>query len=200
MEDNWKDRNIPQQQLSLNLQQLSSKNNYPGHWKDFLILMQNIKIDSLYDLGCGIGSLYKVIIDNSINVKYIGIDFSESMIELAKQTWNYPEFYIDNFRNLKYNFSNSIIYASGLLDILPNGIQELKNILNYKSKYVLLSRIEIGSFEKISSYNAYGIEITKYIFNKDEFLKTVDLCGYKIINQSNNSYLLIQRPYEEQYA
>ena len=54
MEDNWKDRNIPQQQLSLNLQQLSSKNNYPGHWKDFLILMQNIKIDSLYDLGCGI--------------------------------------------------------------------------------------------------------------------------------------------------
>jgi len=200
MEDNWKDKNIPQQQLSLNLQQLSSKNNYPGHWKDFLILMQNIKVDCLYDLGCGIGSLYKVIIDNSINVNYVGIDFSESMIELAKETWNYPEFYVDNFRNLKHNFSNSIIYASGLLDILPNGIQELKNILSYKSKYVLLSRIEIGSFEKISSYNAYGIEITKYIFNKDEFLKTVDLCGYKIINQSNNSYLLIQRPYEERYA
>jgi SAM-dependent methyltransferase len=195
MEDNWKDKDIPRQQLSLNLHQLSSKNNYPGHWKDFLILIQNIKVDSLYDLGCGIGSLYKVILDNSINVNYIGIDFSESMIELAKQTWNYSEFYVDNFRNLKHNFSNSIIYASGLLDILPNGIQELKNILSYKSKYVLLSRIEIGFREKISSYNAYGIEITKYIFNKDEFLNTVNQYGYKIINQSNNSYLLTQIPF-----
>lgn len=200
MEDNWKDKDIPWQQLSLNLHQLSSKNNYPQHWKDFLILIQNIKVDSLYDLGCGIGSLYKLILDNSINVNYIGIDFSESMIELAKTTWNYSEFYIDDFRKLKYDFSNSIIYASGLLDILPNGIQELKNILSYKSKYVLLSRIEIGLRQQVTTYKAYGIEITKYTFNKNDFLNILHQYNYKIIGQSNNSYLLTQIPSEEQYA
>jgi putative methyltransferase (TIGR04325 family) len=195
MEHNWKNKNIPQQQLSLNLHELSSKNNYPGHWKDFLILIQNIKVDSLYDLGCGIGSLYKVILDNSINLNYVGIDFSDSMIELAKQTWNYSAFYTDNFRNLKYDFSNSIIYASGLLDILPDGIQELKNILNYKSKYVLLSRIEIGLKQQVTTYKAYGIQITKYTFNKNDFLNVINQYGYKIINQSNNSYLLTQIPF-----
>jgi putative methyltransferase (TIGR04325 family) len=200
MENNWKDKNIPQQQLSLNLQQLSSKNKYPPHWKDFLNLMKTIKVDSLYDLGCGIGSLYKVILDNEVSVNYIGIDFSEAAIQLASKTWNYSEFYTDDFRNLKYDFSNSIIYASGLLDILPNGIEELKNILNYKSKYVLLSRIELGLIEQISRYNAYNIEITKYIFNKNDFLNTLKQYGYRILNQSNNSYLLTQIPFEEQYA
>jgi len=195
MEENWKDKNIPQQQLSFNLHQLSSRINYPSHWKDFLILMKNIQVDTLYDLGCGVGAMYKLLLDNSIDINYVGIDFSEAAIVLAKQTWRHSEFYIVDFRKLTYDFSNSIIYASGLLDILPDGIKELKNILSYNSKYVVLSRIELGINEKISTYKSYGIEITKYTFNTNNFLATIDACGYKIINQSGNSYLLTRKPF-----
>lgn len=187
METNWKSPSIPLQQLNLNLQQLSNKKNYAPHWNDFLNLMKLVQVDTLYDLGCGVGSLYKLMKDNSLNINYIGIDFSESMIEVAKKTWN-SNFRVDDFRNLDGDFSQTIIYASGLLDILPDGIKELDTILNYNAKYVLLSRVEVSQ-KKVSTYMAYGIEITKYVFDKHEFLDKISE-KYKIIASSGNSYLL----------
>jgi trans-aconitate methyltransferase len=189
METNWKHPSIPQQQLNLNLRQISSPKQYPTHWKDFLNLMKLIRVDVIYDLGCGVGVMYKVIKDNLSGIKYVGIDFSESMIETAKKTWNSQDFYVDDFRNLNGNFSQAIIYASGLLDILPNGIQELDTLLNYKAKYVLLSRVEVSK-KSVSTYMAYGIEVTRYVFDKQEFLEKIEEKQYKIISSSGNSYLL----------
>jgi putative methyltransferase (TIGR04325 family) len=191
MEDNWKSPSIPQQQLNLNIRQLSSHTSYAPHWHQFLTLTKVIenKVYTLYDLGCGVGSLYKLLKDNLPNIKYVGIDFSESMIDLAKKTWDSKNFYVDDFRNLKEDFSNSILYASGLLDILPDGVKELDTILNYKAKYVLLSRVEVSQ-KSISTYMAYGIEITKYIFDKQEFLDKIEEKHYRIIASSGNSYLL----------
>ena len=189
METNWKSPSIPQQQLNLNIIQLSDKKKYAPHWNDFLSLMKLVKVETVYDIGCGIGSLYKLMKDNDLSIKYVGIDFSESMIETAIKTWNSLSFYVDDFRNLKRDFSSAIIYASGLLDILPNGIQELDTLLNYKAKYVLLSRVEVSQ-KKISTYMAYGIEVTKYVFDKQEFLEKIKEKQYKIIATSGNSYLL----------
>jgi putative methyltransferase (TIGR04325 family) len=190
MENNWKNPLIPEQQLSLNLKQLSSPSTYAAHWKDFLSLMKLVKVETIYDLGCGVGAMYKLIKDNLSDIKYVGIDFSESMIEHAKKTWNSQDFYVESFRNLKGDFSNSIIYASGLLDILPDGIKELNTILNYRAKYVLLSRVEISE-KKIFTYMAYGIEVTKYVFDRQEFLDKIEEKQYKIIASCGNSYLLI---------
>jgi ubiquinone/menaquinone biosynthesis C-methylase UbiE len=187
METNWKSPLIPQQQLNLNLTQLSDKKKYAPHWNDFLSLISLVKVKTVYDLGCGVGVMYKVIKDNLVDINYIGIDFSESMIQLAKKTWN-SSFYVGDFRNLNQDFSSSLIYASGLLDILPDGIRELDTILNYNAKYVLLSRVELGE-KKVSTYMAYGIEITKYVFDKQEFFSKIEE-KYKVIASSGNSYLL----------
>jgi ubiquinone/menaquinone biosynthesis C-methylase UbiE len=189
METNWKNPLIPEQQLSLNLKQLSSPSTYAAHWKDFLTLMKSVKVDEVYDLGCGVGAMYKLIKDNLSDIKYVGIDFSESMIELAKKTWNYENFYVDDFRNLNRDFSNSIIYASGLLDILPDGLKELDTLLKYRAKYVLLSRINVGE-KHVSTYMAYGIEITKYVFDRQDFFSKIAEKNYKVIATSGNSYLL----------
>lgn len=189
MEDNWKDPSVPKQQLQLNLQELSSPRNYPPHWNDFLSLMKSVEVNTLYDVGCGVGSVYKLMKDNSLKPTYVGIDFSESMIETAKKTWNSEDFYVDDFRNLNRDFSNSIIYASGLLDILPDGVKELDTLLNYNAKYVLLSRVEVGQ-KHVSTYTAYGIEVTKYVFDRQEFYSKIAEKEYKIIATSGNSYLL----------
>lgn len=190
METNWKSPSIPEQQLNLNLRQLSDKRNYAPHWRHFLSLMKIIenKVDTLYDLGCGVGTMYKVTKDNSLNIKYVGIDFSESMIQLAKKTWNSEDFYVGDFRNVKEDFSSSVLYASGLLDILPDGLKELDTILNYGAKYIVLSRVEVSK-KQIYTYTAYGIEITKYIFDQQEFLSKIAE-KYRIIRQIENSYLL----------
>jgi SAM-dependent methyltransferase len=189
MEDNWKHPSIPQQQLDLNLIELSLPENYPPHWNDFLGLIKLVKVETLYDLGCGVGVMYKVMKDNSLDINYVGIDFSESMIELAKKTWDSKNFYVDDFRNLNKDFSSAIIYASGLLDILPDGVKGLDTILNYKAKYVLLSRVEVSQ-KSISTYMAYGIEIIEYFFDRREFLLKIEEKHYRIIASSGNSYLL----------
>lgn len=53
----------------------------------------------------------------------------------------------------------------------------------------MLSRVEVSQ-KSISTYMAYGIEITKYIFDRREFLLKIEEKHYRIIASSGNSYLL----------
>jgi predicted TPR repeat methyltransferase len=182
MHENWKHEDLPNKQLQLNLQQLSNPGSYPDHWKSFLECMQRVdRSHVLYDFGCGVGSTYKLLIDNQLQNKYIGIDFSDAMVTCAKRTWNYQEFYANDFCNTEFDYSNQIIYCNGLLDILPNGTEMLTKILGYNAKYVLLNRLNMSSSEQIETYIAYDIiRCIRYTFDHATFSKIVDSCGYNM--------------------
>ncbi len=180
MHENWKHEDLPNKQLQLNLQQLSSAAAYPDHWKYFLECMKQVDRSCiLYDFGCGIGSTYKLLIDNGNLNKYVGIDFSDAMISCAKQTWKYEEFYANDFCNTEFDFSNQIIYCNGLLDILPNGAEMLEKILKFNARYVILNRLNMSSSEQLDTYIAYEtIRCIRYTFDYSVFSKIVSACGY----------------------
>ena len=109
--------------------------------------LNNIK--SFLDIGCGTGDLVGEIAKK--NIKSTGVDFSEEMIELAKDktcsvTNNYVNFYCSSIFdfNMKKN-SYDLISANGFieyisLDQLNNLIDNVYNSLNSGGSFVVGSR------------------------------------------------------------
>lgn len=60
-------------------------------WREMAPLKDLVKEGKVLDLGCGNGRLYELFADNP-KIQYIGIDFSEKLIEYAKSR------YLENFK------------------------------------------------------------------------------------------------------
>lgn len=183
MEYNWTHPEIGPQQLGLNLTELTGKDLYPIHWHDLLNCLKYVNITGLsfYDFGCGVGSTYKLLVNNNINVDYIGIDISESMIELAKKTWNYSKFRVGDVNNLD-DFSeikDQVLYCSGIFQVMFNGLSGLKNALSAGSKYLIINRDHVEESSNITTYTAYNtITCAKYVFARDDYDKVLKEYGY----------------------
>ncbi len=194
--EEWKDERLPIKQIELNRKELF---NYPDHWKSFIYLIkyieenENMSKYNLIDLGCGVGTTYKLIKDNNILCNYIGYDFSEHMINTAKTEWNYNNFFVKDITKIDNLGYNNIIYCTGLLDILPNSDIILNNILKHNAKYVILNRINISDNESITTYKAYDIiNCYKYIFNYNTFINIINNNNYTIKMRISHTAFLLQ--------
>ena len=56
--------------------------------------------EKILDLGCGSGRFYKVLKEKEIS--YFGIDFSEKLIEIAKQKYPKGRFQVADILNLPF--------------------------------------------------------------------------------------------------
>jgi len=194
--DSWKNKNVFIKQLELNKKEFL---NYPEHWNVFIKIISNLIINTsnlkLLDIGCGCGSYYKLCQDNfKNNLFYVGIDYSNEAIDLAKTTWNYSNFYCKDLFELNFDFIKNfdIIHLGALLDVLENADEALNFILSFKIKYIYIGRIDIKNDNKfIKIYEAYDeINTYKYIHSYSDFLKIIDMNGYQIIEKINNNILL----------
>jgi SAM-dependent methyltransferase len=75
------------------------------------------------DVGCGSGRIGEFVLGAGAS-HYVGIDFSEPMIELARQRLaryqDQVELITDDFLNATLNGSFDVVLAVGLFDYLPN--------------------------------------------------------------------------------
>ena len=198
LSEQWKHADLPAKQLQLNRVELHGKHSYPPHWVAFIDVMNSISCDDLtiYDIGCGTGSTYKLLEDNNIRTKYVGLDFSEAMIQTARETWPGAEFHVDDFMNTNINFEGQIVYCNGLLDILHDGIGALNTILKFGAKYVILNRLNFSEKQNVETYVAYDtIPCIRYTFCRSEFEATVRDNKYQIL--SNASPCLVLKKSDE---
>ena len=79
----------------------------------------------ILDLGCGIGDLYKFLIEKKISMDYTGIDIVEEMIEIAQKKYD----------NIKFKTLNI-----------------LEEELNEKYDYVIMNGIFNNNFGDVDSY------------------------------------------------
>lgn len=145
------------QQLNLNRQNLAK--NTPAHIVDILREIHQYKsVTRVVDVGCGCGILYPILKEVYPHLEYVGYDYSEHAIALAKQTWG-GNFECRDYRDLQpSDFSDSdILIANALLDVLPNADEALEHLLKLGFRYIILSRIRISSgpsrFEIVPAYD-----------------------------------------------
>lgn len=182
LSENWKNGDVSEKQLELNLRELSSPDSYPSHWNFFLRFMTRCKYAKMLDIGCGVGAYAKLIKDNGIETEYTGIDYSEYAIQKAKEQWGTGNFICMDYRGLTPDFIRDfdLVHLGALLDVLPNGNEALDFILSLGAKEVLISRIE--TTKEVSHYKTYYaydiIETYSYRHNPMELINCFEKNGY----------------------
>ena len=184
--DNWKNKNVFEKQLELNVQELSS-NPYPNHWVSYLKALDLIPSQNkmiLKDIGCGCGAYSKLTWDHEPTIKYVGYDYSEEAITLAKESWTHGTFEVKNFENFtEKDFKNGeVMHACSLHNILPDGDACMNFLLSLKPCWAIFGKVLFtGGQSYHTTYKAYG-EIITYMFfhNKTNLLNMIESHGYEI--------------------
>lgn len=191
--DSWKNEKVAKKQLDLNLKEISSKNQYPRHWISFIELTKRINPSNILDVGCGCGTFFELCKINFPLMDYTGVDYSESMIDIAKKTWNHENFFVKNYADLTKEYCENfdLVHLGAMLDVLPNGDEALDFILSLKPKNVILGRVKLTDKPSYSEvYTAYDeIQTYAYHHNINSFLNICKKHSYIISNIEDNFHL-----------
>ena len=97
---------------------------------ELLSLSKNLDGSTLLDVGCGLGSFYKFLKDNSIKVDYTGFDINKKTIEEAKKLHPDARFYardiLDSNEKNKYDY---VIVCGTLNYIIPDHKEWVERVL-----------------------------------------------------------------------
>jgi len=190
--DSWKNKNVFIKQLDLNKKELDGS--YPSHWNSFIKIINSLNENiKLLDIGCGVGSYLELCKRHCIGVNYTGMDYSEDAISIAKDYWNFNNFFTMNFYDLDQDFISDfdMIHLGALLDVLPNGDDALDFLLKLNVKYVFISRMEISYKSGYDVYTAYDeIKTYKFQHGQSEISKIINQNEYQLVAVENNNILL----------
>lgn len=129
-------------------------------WEDLKFLFDYLKKgDKVLDLGCGNGRFYPWFQEKGI--AYVGVDFSSSLIEIAKKKFPKGKFYLGNA--LKLPFKNNefdALFAIALLHHIPSNELRLKVLL--EAKRVLKK----NGLLVLTVWNLWQKKYFKYIFSE----------------------------------
>ena len=151
------------------------------------IKLNSYKTDKILDIACGTGSLTQEIIKNSSNDQVIGLDFSDAMLKIAKNTVSNLILGDSHYLPFKKNYFNHITIAYGIRNFenITQSLQEVNYVLNNKGT---LNIIEI-----IKPYN----NIKSFIFKLGFFIFAPliglifshNFSAYLYLPKSSNSFL-----------
>ena len=145
------------------------------------------KTDKILDIACGTGSLTQEIIKNSSNNQVIGLDFSDAMLKIAKNSVSNLILGDSHYLPFKKNYFDHITIAYGIRNFenITQSLQEVNYVLNNKGT---LNIIEI-----IKPYN----NIKSFIFKLGFFIFAPlfglifshNFSAYLYLPKSSNSFL-----------
>jgi trans-aconitate methyltransferase len=190
--DNWKNQSVFDQQLQLNLTQISSPSSYPEHWGVFLAYLEEITPQSILDIGCGVGIFYKLLQNHYPNITYTGVDYSIEAINVAKQQWGVNCFFEKDLWDLNKDWISQfdLLHLGALLDVLPNGDEALEFILSLEPQHVLIGRMDIEESSSVSEYEAYNLITTyKYKHSWPAVSNLIQKYNYQYSFYKNTLYL-----------
>lgn len=194
--DSWKYSNIFNEQLKLNKKELNS---YPIHWKEFINIIRELKSNTLLDVGCGAGAMSEVCRISLPDVRYTGMDYSESAIDIAKREWPQHKWIVLNYKELTEDFVKQFdtIHAGAFIDVLPNGDEALDFILGLGVTNVVIGRAKLTDRRSyFSTYRAYdSISTYAYHHNIEGLKQLADKHKYKLsfLGVKNQCNLIFQK-------
>jgi|TARA_R110000824_G_scaffold72664_3_gene185366 trans-aconitate methyltransferase len=180
--DSWKNsKNAFLHQLQINKEAIANgEAERVPHWVNLINYIKTHNPKRIVDVGCGIGCYYPVL--ENLDVEYIGYDYSQHAIDIAKKEWGgnfvcklYQEIMPEDIH------SGDLIVANGLTDILPEGDKCIEHLLSLDANELLIQRIRITEQPNyFKEYMAYGIMTYEFYHNREQLMSTIDYYGYKL--------------------
>lgn len=91
--------------------------------------------DTVLDLGCGQGATVSYLKDKH-NIKAVGIDTSEKLINIAKQRYKHGDFILGSGENMPFKEGSfSVVFAECTLSLMKDRDSTLKEVYRVLKKY-----------------------------------------------------------------
>lgn len=130
-----------------------------SHYKRFEILCQiNLEMESVIDVGCGLGHLYDYLSHINPEVKYLGLDFIEGFITAAKDVYkgqSNVDFKVHDIKNNKIPNGFDYCLLSGVFN---NKMKDNKAFLFETIKKMFKSANKGIAFNCMSTYVDYQVD------------------------------------------
>ncbi len=185
----WQSDQIPLKQRSLVQRELLDM--YRGNPPDvFRTLAESLRPYvraniELLEIGCASGYYYEVLeYLLSIRLAYLGIDFSDAMIRLARAYYPGVRFEIGDGSALRFQErSIPIVISSCVLLHVREYALHIAEAARVASEIVVFHRTPIARRAKTKHFTkfAYGVETFEIRFNEAEFLKLCRSVGLEFI-------------------
>jgi|TARA_R110000824_G_scaffold147323_3_gene316812 2-polyprenyl-3-methyl-5-hydroxy-6-metoxy-1,4-benzoquinol methylase len=175
--DSWKNSSGAfEQQLARNMQELNGQ--FPPHWVHFIDCLKKQTVARVVDIGCGAGVYYHI--STQMDTEYIGYDYSQHAVDLAIKTWN-GNFICKNYQEITPHDieEGDLVIGNALCDVLPNGDECLRHLLQLESNNLLIQRIKTTQEPSFfTEYNAYGIMTYEFYHNFEQLTQDIKDYGY----------------------
>lgn len=185
----WKNPTIPLQQRALVQQQLMEM--YRGNIVQPFKVLADILVPlaeeggSLLEIGCSSGYYYEVLeYLLKKQIAYAGVDYSEPMIELARDYYPEAQFFTADGANLPLADRSFRVVVSGCILLhTPNYIKHITETCRVAEKWIVVHRTPICRERQTIclSKMAYGVETVELRFNEQELLGHFAQQGFKLI-------------------
>ena len=167
-----------------------------------LIEKNQIKLNSIIDIGCGVGGvIYELSKNYKNSLELLGVDYSDNVIEKAKEIFDSKVNFksIKNLKEINSNYDLAIV-----MDVFEHVenyyefLKDLKSISEYKIFHIpldiCLPNIIFNRFNKLNNELGH-----LHYFNKETALLTLENCSYSIIDYkyTNGSVVFARSFYEK---
>ncbi|MCE1225283.1 MAG: glycosyltransferase [Geobacteraceae bacterium] len=159
--------------------------------------------DSVLELGCASGYYYEIL-EYLLNrrIIYTGVDYSEAMIDMAREYYPKATFFAADGANLFFADRHfDVVISSGILLHVPNWRQHVFEAVRVAKMYVIASRTPVCRKNQTRHMKkfAYGVETVELIFNEGEFVREFQLNGMELINAIQYQADPVADEYEASY-
>jgi ubiquinone/menaquinone biosynthesis C-methylase UbiE len=140
--------------------------------------------EKVLDLGCGSGRMFEMFAEK--NVDYIGVDFSERLIEIAKR--KYGNFFQQaNILNLPFSDGNfdsvwsiAVLHHIPSIELRKRVLSEIKRVLRPNGRVIVTCWRIKSLFRKDLFIPFNGQKRYYHVFSKREMVKLFKSAGFKI--------------------
>jgi ubiquinone/menaquinone biosynthesis C-methylase UbiE len=201
----WKDKNIPQRQRALVQKELAEM--YSGR----VVTPYQVLADamrpyvypgcSLLEIGCASGYYYEILeylLNKRIN--YTGVDYSEALIEMAKDYYPKAKFFAADGAHLPFKDCEFYIAVSSCILLhTPNYLEHIAETARVADRFVIAHRTPVCR-QRPTQYMkklAYDVETVELLFNEEQLLAQFMAYGLKLLTyneyhtaQQNDEYMV----------
>lgn len=153
--------------------------------KEYEIFFNLLVRDSnLLEIGCGIGRDARILTDK---YKYIGIDASQSMLDIAKRKVPQGEFRLMDFYDLSFNDSyfDGFWTAASLLHVpkleIDKPLQEIRRVIKREAVGFISMKKKKVFDEGIIRQEKLGVERYFSFYSMEEFSKILERNNFEVL-------------------